>query len=144
MLQTMPTQRVHSLDILRASGMFVVLLWHSPKTLHPYYGPIGEIGWLAIDLFFILSGYLITAQVFEAFVNKNEFSITKFYIRRGLRTLPVYWVMLAIYFLVPLARTSNDTPPLWEYLLFTVNFHQRQGINFGHVWSLCVEEQFYF
>jgi peptidoglycan/LPS O-acetylase OafA/YrhL len=66
-----------------------------------------------------------------------------FYLRRLFRILPTYWVVLAIYVLIPSAREHDElAAPLVRFLTFTQNLGQRGGA-FAHAWSLCIEEQFY-
>jgi peptidoglycan/LPS O-acetylase OafA/YrhL len=96
-----------------------------------------------VDLFFALSGYLIGNQVFAALRSEDGFSLRSFYARRALRTLPAFWVVLALYALWPWFRAGRDMPPLWQFLTFTQNIHLTPGTAFSHAWSLCVEEQFY-
>lgn len=140
----MQNQRVHSLDILRAGALLTMMLWHAPKTLHAPFGPYAALAWQSIDLFFVLSGFLIADLVFEPFLKTNKIFVKNFYIRRALRIIPAYWFVLALYFLIPAVRSAPDMSPLWRFLTFTLNLDQQQGINLGHAWSLCVEEQFYF
>jgi peptidoglycan/LPS O-acetylase OafA/YrhL len=71
------------------------------------------------------------------------FSLKHFYARRLLRTLPNYWVVLALYFLWPAFRGDAPLLPLWEYVTFIQNFALEPGSAFSHSWSLAIEEQFY-
>ena len=102
-----------------------------------------QAGWVGVDLFFVLSGYLIANQIFLSFINRELFSLKKFYFRRFIRTLPNYLFILGLYFTVPYFSEQPLTTPLWKFLTFTQNF----GLSFSafsHAWSLCIEEQFYF
>lgn len=117
---------------------YVVFVSHQPT-----FGFIDEIGWVGVDLFFVLSGYLIGNQIFSPIVNQREFSFKNFYYRRLLRTLPAYLFVLAVYFLIPGFREAPILPPLWKFLTFTQNLGLHTGTAFSHAWSLCVEEQFY-
>ena len=117
---------------------YVVFVSHQPT-----FGFIDENGWVGVDLFFLLSGYLIGNQIFSPIVNQREFSFKNFYYRRLLRTLPAYLFVLAVYFLIPGFREAPILPPLWEFLTFTQNLGLHTGTAFSHAWSLCVEEQFY-
>ena len=109
----------------------------------PTFGFIDEIGWVGVDLFFVLSGYLIGNQIFSPIINQRKFSFKNFYFRRLLRTLPAYLFVLAVYFLIPGFREAPILPPLWKFLTFTQNLDLHTGTAFSHAWSLCVEEQFY-
>ncbi len=61
-----------------------------------------RVGWVGVDLFFVLSGYLIANQIFSAFINQGQFSLKTFYFRRFLRTLPNYIFVLGLYFMIPI------------------------------------------
>jgi len=109
----------------------------------PTFGWIGVIGWSGVDLFFVLSGYLIGKQLFAGIARGERLATLNFYARRAMRTWPAFWVVLAAYFLFP-ASMGGDTPPaLWRFLTFTQNFGLHPGTAFSHAWSLCIEEQFY-
>ncbi len=146
MAATTPTSaRNHGLDTLRALAIVFVVLHHyvlfvSRKST---FGWVGDIGWVGVDLFFALSGYLIGNQIFAALRSEDGLSLPRFYARRLLRTLPNFYVVLALYFLWPWFRGSASMPPLWEFLTFTQNVNLEPGTAFSHAWSLCIEEQFY-
>ena len=91
----------------------------------------------------MLSGYLIGDQILSGIAQGRTLSLTQFYKRRLLRTLPNYWVVLALFFLFPAFMGGNEPPPLWRFLTFTQNILLKPGTAFSHAWSLCVEEQFY-
>lgn len=137
--------RIHGLDTLRALAVTVVVLHHYVLFVSdaPTFGWVGEIGWVGVDLFFALSGYLIGNQIFAALKSPGGFSLKHFYARRLLRTLPNYWVVLALYFLWPAFRGEAPLLPLWEYASFVQNFGLEPGSAFSHSWSLAIEEQFY-
>jgi peptidoglycan/LPS O-acetylase OafA/YrhL len=137
--------RLHGLDTLRALAVSLVVLHHYVLFVsrRPTFGWVGEIGWAGVDLFFALSGYLIGNQIFKAIRSGAGFSLRNFYARRFLRTLPNFWVVLALYALWPAFRGDAPLLPLWKYLTFTQNFHLEPGTAFSHAWSLSIEEQFY-
>jgi peptidoglycan/LPS O-acetylase OafA/YrhL len=137
--------RIHGLDTLRALAVTLVVLHHYVLFVsrEPTFGWVGDIGWVGVDLFFALSGYLIGNQIFAALKSPAGFSLRHFYARRLLRTLPNYWVVLALYFLWPAFRGDAPLLPLWEYASFIQNFALEPGSAFSHSWSLAIEEQFY-
>ncbi len=137
--------RVHGLDSLRALAIGLVMLHHYVLFVSrgDTFGWVGEIGWVGVDLFFALSGYLIGNQIFAAMRSPAGFSLGHFYGRRLLRTLPNYYAVLALYFLSPAFRNDLALPPLWQFLTFTQNINLEPGTAFSHAWSLCIEEQFY-
>lgn len=144
-MSTPAARRIHGLDTLRALAVTLVVLHHYVLFVSdaPTFGWVGEIGWAGVDLFFALSGYLIGNQIFAGLRQPDGFSLRHFYARRLLRTLPNFWVVLALYALWPAFRGDAPLLPLWRYLTFTQNIHLEPGTAFSHAWSLCIEEQFY-
>lgn len=145
-MTTSRSPRLHGLDTLRALAVTLVVLHHYTLFVsnddHTF-GWAGRIGWVGVDLFFALSGYLIGNQIFAAARTDAGLSLKNFYARRLLRTLPNYLVILAIYFLWPAFREEAPLAPLWRYLSFTQNLGLAPGTAFSHSWSLAIEEQFY-
>jgi peptidoglycan/LPS O-acetylase OafA/YrhL len=137
--------RLNGLDTLRACAILLVLMYHYMVFVshEPSFGFLSEIGWVGVDLFFVLSGYLIGNQIFAGLKSEYGFSLKTFYIRRALRTLPNFYVVLAIYFLFPIEAGGKAVTPLWKFLTFTQNFDLKPGSAFSHAWSLSIEEQFY-
>lgn len=142
--------RNSGLDTLRALAIVLVFCNHYMIFVsnRPTFGWVSQIGWAGVDLFFALSGYLIGNQILSGLRKERggteRFSLARFYARRLLRTLPNYYVVLALYALWPAMRGSSELPPLWKFLTFTQNIALTPGTAFSHAWSLCVEEQFYF
>ena len=102
-------------------------------------------GWTGVDLFFVLSGYLISAQLFATMARGQQISLPEFFLKRFFRIIPAYLVVVALYFCIPIFREREALPPLWKFLTFTQNFGMNLRTNgtFSHAWSLCIEEQFY-
>jgi peptidoglycan/LPS O-acetylase OafA/YrhL len=138
--------RAPGLDLLRAIAILWVMYYHGAVLgLLPDNDPVATPGWMGVDLFFALSGYLIGSQLLRPLARGHEPNPGRFYLRRALRTLPAYLVVVALYFTVPMFRERATIMPPWQFLTFTENVfidfsHPRA---FSHVWSLCVEEQFY-
>lgn len=133
-----------ALDLLRTFAITSVLLLHSLDFLNnaPYnliY--ILSYGWIGVDLFFVLSGFLIGSQAFKESDNTKS-PILSFIIKRLFRTLPLYYIVFMVYlFVKPMAGFPfNDDPLL--YFVFLQNFFSPK--DFVQSWSLCIEEQFYF
>lgn len=148
MLQTPVSTRNSALDLLRATAIFLVFVYHYRIFVSPEqpFGILAQIGWIGVDLFFVLSGYLITAQLLKARAEAgphSQLSFKAFYLRRALRTWPAFWLVLAVYMLWGDQLGGREPPPLWMFLTFTQNFNLQPGTQFSHAWSLCVEEQFY-
>lgn len=144
MRTTSAASRLHGLDTLRACAILLVLMYHYKVVVSgaDTFGFFSQIGWAGVDLFFVLSGYLIGNQIFAGII-RQDFSLKTFYIRRFLRTLPGFYVMLALYFLLPGVLGGSTPPELWRFLSFTQNLGLHTGTAFSHAWSLCIEEQFY-
>jgi len=135
------SQRIAGLDILRALAIVLVLVAHYPKAGA---GPLTRLlnfGWSGVDLFFVLSGYLIGGQLFAAQASGKNITLAGFYARRCLRTLPNYYAVLAVYCVLAAWFGSPAPAPLWKFLSFTQNVGIPSA--FTPSWSLCVEEQFY-
>lgn len=133
-----------ALDLLRTIAIFSVLLLHSLDFLNnaPYsliY--IFSYGWIGVDLFFVLSGFLIGSQAFKE-EESTKSPILVFIIKRLFRTLPLYYFVFLVYLIIkPMAGYPfNDNPLL--YFVFMQNFFSPK--DFVQSWSLCIEEQFYF
>jgi peptidoglycan/LPS O-acetylase OafA/YrhL len=138
--------RLRGLDLLRACAIVLVLMSHyTGFVAHaPIFGVVGKVGWAGVDLFFVLSGYLIGNQILAPVARGESFSLKTFFARRFLRTLPNYYVVLLIYVLLPHSPIAGSgLPPLWQMLTFTQNIGLAYGQTFTHSWSLCIEEQFY-
>jgi peptidoglycan/LPS O-acetylase OafA/YrhL len=140
--------RFHGLDTLRAAAILLVMLYHlSIRGLLPSaLGPLAAVGWIGVDLFFVLSGFLIGSQLLKPYRAGTRPSLREFYRRRAYRILPAYLVVLALYSAVPIWREAKGPYAAWQYLTFTWNIFLRGYPDqraFSHVWSLCVEEHFY-
>jgi len=142
---TTSPSRNPGLDTLRASAIALVFMYHYAIFVSgtATFGWLGDIGWAGVDLFFVLSGYLIANQLFAGLARGQALSVPRFYARRALRTLPVFWLVLAAFVLFPTALGGRTPPPWWRFLTFTQNIGLQPGTAFSHAWSLCVEEQFY-
>ena len=140
------SSRHSGLDLLRAGAILLVFMYHYMVFVsgEPTFGWLSRIGWVGVDLFFVLSGYLIGNQLFKGLSQGKQLSFRRFYWRRALRTWPVFWLVLAAFFLLPELMGGNTPPPLWRFLTFTQNYQLMPGTAFSHAWSLCIEEQFYF
>ena len=125
------------------------------ENLNTAIGKVLDVGPLGVNLFFVLSGFLITYLLLVEVGETGSINIKNFYVRRILRIWPVYYVVVLIFvFLIPsfigaLAKEYAAIKPVnvFNYLFFLVNFdHINYGINFrwaSVLWSVSVEEQFY-
>jgi len=151
-----PLSRVHfsSLDGIRGLAILLVLLHHYGRSaraagMDSPVLKISEFGWCGVDLFFVLSGFLITGILFDTRQQDNRFR--NFYARRALRIFPLYYVTLALVAVVGTVWVSLDVwgtgNPHWIALYATnivmaINGPAAGGI-LGHYWSLAIEEHFY-
>jgi len=134
------------LDVLRACAILGVLLFHAPEVVHRALPSSLRLafahGWMGVNLFFVLSGYLIGKQVFgpdeEAMWGSR---LRGFWLKRWMRTLPLYFVVLAVYALKPWTVGTPFVGGGWHYAVFLQNFTMPR--DFVQSWSLCVEEHFY-
>jgi peptidoglycan/LPS O-acetylase OafA/YrhL len=134
-------RRIFGLDALRLCAIGAVLFYHYPERPVGAARALFQNGWIGVDLFFVLSGYLIGSQLLGRLARGRDPELGRFYARRLLRTLPSYFaVLLAFYVFWPSARFGAALP-LVPYLLFAQNL---LGLDaFAPSWSLCVEEHFY-
>lgn len=145
-------QHVPELDGLRAVAIGLVMLRHFTYPGIP--GPVGDAigavtggGWIGVDLFFVLSGFLITGICLD---NRGRGFFRAFYIRRALRIVPAYALLLGILAFVSLVATGRLPNGFAWMGTFTTNLLMARVAGFGavpataaHLWSLAVEEQFY-
>ncbi|MFP5235217.1 MAG: acyltransferase family protein [Acidobacteriota bacterium] len=142
--------RIHGLDTLRSLAILGVIVFHlrgygAAGTLPDWLLPIAQFGWMGVDLFFVLSGYLIGSQLLRPYRKGERASVWQFYRNRFYRILPAYLTVLALYLLIPAWREELHLAPLWEFFTFTLNLfiNYPYAAAFSHAWSLCVEEHFY-
>ncbi len=146
--------RIAQLDGVRGIAVLLVIMVHASDkypTLH--LGRFFGEGWMGVDLFFVLSGFLITRMLLQT--KHSEGYLRNFYARRCLRIWPLYYAVLFFMFVViPWLRPSDAalvfekrSSPWWAYPLFLQNFlvpipTMATG-PLGVTWSLAIEEQFY-
>ncbi|MCC4598018.1 acyltransferase [Xanthomonas campestris pv. phormiicola] len=139
--------RYPGLDVLRALAIGWVMLFHAFVVggLGPDWAWLSRYGWMGVDLFFVLSGFLIGGQVLAPLARGEPLRYGDFYLRRAFRILPAFAVVLALYLAWPDFREAPGLAPWWMFASFTLNlgidYANQQA--FSHAWSLCVEEHFY-
>src|SRR5947209_12550506 len=137
-------ERQPGLDLLRALAIIVVVIYHAALFGFKLPGRVDRFGWIGVDLFFVLSGYLIGGQLLAPFARDQRVKLWRFFARRALRIMPAYFAVLAIYFFLPCWREYPEmSQPLWKFLLSIQNIALHGGTAFSHAWSLAVEDQFY-
>ncbi len=139
--------RLPGLDLLRAVAVIWTMLFHSFLVggLGRDWKWLQEYGWMGVDLFFVLSGFLIGLQVLAPLARSERFGFGDFYLRRAFRILPAFWALLLVYLLWPGFREKPGMEPWWKFVGFFMNISidYRESAAFSHAWSLCVEEHFY-
>ena len=143
----MSKKRIISLDGIRGIAVLLVMLLHA----HFQFGKGGAIG---VDIFFVLSGFLITNNLLEEYDISGKVSIKNFWIKRFLRLVPAFFILLIFVFIIGLFISDKghskailiETRDALLYLsniswLWTEIGYERI---LGHTWSLSVEQQFYF
>ena len=143
------SKQMPGLDVLRGVAVLSVYFFHASGTLDEGIAStqgarmlraIASPGWAGVNLFFVLSGFLITGKLLDTKMRPNYWS--SFYVRRALRILPVYLVILLL--------TKAYFHLHWIYVVMCVlyaaniaNYFSSIGPGYGPLWSLAVEEQFY-
>lgn len=135
--------REPGLDILRALAIIVVVIYHAGLFGFALPGRVHRFGWIGVDLFFALSGYLIGGQLIASLHRTGKVPLRQFFARRALRIMPAYFMVIAIYFALPALREYPTIPPIWKFLLSVQNINLVGGTSFSHAWSLAIEDQFY-
>lgn len=136
-------KRDAGLDLLRCVAILLVIGRHvmpHTATENPLLNLWHHVGWLGVDLFFVLSGYLISGLIFGEYQKTGRFNVSRFLVRRGLKIYPAYFFFLGYCFL---------RLPGWEERLASssslvlIQNYVGAFSRWGHTWSLCVEEHFY-
>lgn len=137
----MNRHRIPSLDGLRAISITLVVLGHLGKNGHAPLVFKSHYTDLGVDLFFVISGYLITSILLQEHIQTSTISLKTFYARRAFRIFPAAFVfiLIATAFYWPQMRWYNVA----STLLYVANFDGTRPWIFGQLWSLGVEEQFY-
>ena len=139
------TDRSEALDAARGAAIGLVLIWHLVEPFlrenYPDFAWTLGLAWSGVDLFFVLSGFLIGGLLMDH--RGSERLLTTFYARRVCRIIPLYALLLIAFAL------SSPGQNLWSYVTFTQNFVMANSASWGPVWlvptwSLAVEQQFYF
>jgi peptidoglycan/LPS O-acetylase OafA/YrhL len=125
------------LDVLRSIAVFSVLFYH---------GGIGtrldKGGWVGVDLFFVLSGFLISGLLFTEYKERGAINFKRFFLRRGLKLYPAFYAYVAAMLLYQIVshRTAGTLGQYLSEILYVQNYGP---FIWRHTWSLAVEEHFY-
>ena len=140
-----------SIDSLRALAVLAVIIYHVDVNYLPG-------GFLGVDLFFVLSGYLISSLIIKEYKKTGSLNLYNFYIRRARRLLPAVYFMITVVLVVMvmfngvlLKKSHLDAifgyiySSNWWYIFHKLDYFDSFGSQspFKHLWSLAIEEQFY-
>src|ERR1035441_8464452 len=145
-----------ALDGLRGVAILAVFFYHfaggqsSRNIFVQIWSGVAGIGWMGVDLFFVLSGFLITGILFDT--AHKQAKVRNFYARRSLRIFPLYYGVLLVFLLLTPVLPLHWRPGHLLYFFYLSNVMPilTPGLSspgpkmvVGHLWSLAVEEQFY-
>jgi len=139
-----------NLDGLRGLSILLVLVHHAPDFASPLWRAVRGNAALGVPVFFAISGFLITALLLREERARGAIALGKFYGRRAVRLLPVYYAVLLVYAwlvwgsgLVHGEARALFDERWWSYVFYYSNFVLPIEGPYSHAWSLAVEEQFY-
>lgn len=145
-------QRIFGIDLVRSAAILFVLISHSRHFLENYFGKwvkyLSVGGFIGVELFFVLSGFLIGGILIKIIdTKKRNFGIKEikhFWIRRWYRTLPNYYLLLVINAIIVSFINGRFTFNI-KYAFFVQNFLSplKDDMNYAQSWSLTIEEWFY-
>lgn len=134
--QIRPQQHKISLDLLRALAILLVLGRHSFAN-----GLWHWIGWSGVDLFFVLSGFLVSGLIFQEIKTQGDVRLGRFLVRRALKIYPSFYVFLLVSVLAAWITDRNyETSQLLSEIFYLQSYFDGLWM---HTWSLAVEEHFY-
>lgn len=133
-IRNLDQRSLPALDGIRGLAVLLVLAYHGYSRIP---------GSLGVEIFFVLSGFLITKLLLRELATSGDISVKNFYIRRSLRIFPAFYA-----YMIAVAFIDRVSPGYyWSAMTYTINyyvsFHGNQGNTMYHLWSLAVEEQFY-
>jgi peptidoglycan/LPS O-acetylase OafA/YrhL len=144
-----------SINGLRAISILIVIIYHIALS-NPSFelGHVNYIvnnlydfitdGQLGVNIFFVISGFLITSILLWEENETNDISLKNFYIKRFLRILPAYYFLLFVYFILQEFKFITISPVSWiTSLTFTKYFNWNKDWVTAHAWTLSIEENFY-
>ncbi|MEI7507990.1 MAG: acyltransferase [Flavobacterium sp.] len=131
--------RLRELDFLRGIAIVLVLLRH--QYLFQF---TKNMGWIGVDLFFVLSGFLVSGLLFKEYLKYGNIKPKLFLIRRGFKIYPIYFIFYLLYLIPILIKHKLEWVGLLSDVFFVQNYVLGWGYAYAASWSLAVEEHFYF
>lgn len=142
--------RLPALDVLRGVAILLVLWAHLPaigpdaSRLERLVVATGHrIGWAGVDLFFVLSGFLVSGLLFQSYQRTGALGVGRFLIRRGFKIYPPFWIYLLFTAPIALGIAPDAGRQLARQVVFLQNYGGELPGAWGATWSLAVEEHFY-
>jgi peptidoglycan/LPS O-acetylase OafA/YrhL len=132
-------KRLQEIDFLRGLAILLVLLRH--KELFSF---TKTMGWIGVDLFFVLSGFLVSGLLFKEYQKSGQVKVSNFLIRRGFKIYPIYYLFYVPYLLILIFDSQFNLISMLSDLFFVQNYILGYGYAYAATWSLAVEEHFYF
>jgi peptidoglycan/LPS O-acetylase OafA/YrhL len=132
-------KRLRELDFLRGIAIILVIFRH--QLLFDF---LKTMGWIGVDLFFVLSGFLVSGLLFKEYQKFGSINTKLFLIRRGFKIYPIYYLTLIGYLLPKILLHKLDLTKVFYDLIFIQNYTMGWGYLYTASWSLAVEEHFYF
>jgi peptidoglycan/LPS O-acetylase OafA/YrhL len=144
--------RLSRVDVLRAVAVLLVMVHHmypppeyAPRIAHTLVEFARRPGWIGVDLFFVLSGFLVSGLLFREHQLYGDLKVGRFLIRRGFKIYPSFYIFLfATFFFGVYPQRAPMTGDLLRHALFVQNYADWMPGVWAHTWSLAVEEHFYF
>lgn len=132
------------LDLLRIIAVLLVLGRHLrlPKDPHLVLKAWKTGGWVGVDLFFVLSGFLVSGLLFREYQREQSVDFKRFLVRRGFKIYPAFYTLIGFTILVGLI--SGHSIPTRQLVGEITFFQNYLGGMWNHTWTLAVEEHFYF
>ncbi len=137
------TRRNLQLDFLRGVAILLVILRHTVLFHIPAWeASLVQFGWAGVDLFFVLSGFLISGLLFSEYRQNGMIRFARFAVRRALKIYPAFYFLVLLTVLARIAFHASDAVlrPLLHDVFFIQSYIPG---TYGHFWSLSVEEHFY-
>lgn len=141
-------KHIPSLNGLRAISILMVIIGHiDQKNLNDFFysrWPMLIDAQLGVNVFFVISGFLITTLLLQEEAQTQTISLKSFYIKRSFRIFPIYYTLLGVYLVLQLIGLLQFTAQSWlTALTYTKYLNWHADWEMGHLWSLSIEEQFY-
>ena len=132
--------RLREIDFLRGIAILLVLTSHLKL-----FNITSKIGWIGVDLFFVLSGYLVSGLLFKEYIKTGKINPKLFLIRRGFKIYPIYYIFMIPYIGIKLYYDHKiDFTNFFYDFVFLQNYKTGWGYLCPASWSLAIEEHFYF